>query len=102
MKCILTGWGKHGVDESMPGDLYGQPWKLRQAVLPLVADEECRIIYLEGADFSIQETMQCAGGDGHTSCNGDSGGPLVCYKEAEQTWFQAGSNIIIKRLIISF
>ena len=102
MKYILTGWGKHGVDESMPGDLYGQPWKLRQAVLPLVADEECRIIYLEGADFSIQETMQCAGGDGHTSCNGDSGGPLVCYKEAEQTWFQAGSNIIIKRLIISF
>ena len=96
MKCILTGWGKHGVDESMPGDLYGQPWKLRQAVLPLVADEECRIIYLEGADFSIQETMQCAGGDGHTSCNGDSGGPLVCYKDAEQTWYQAGSNFIIK------
>ena len=45
MRCILSGWGKHGKDEHMPGDLYGQPWTLRQATLPLMSDEECRVIY---------------------------------------------------------
>ena len=30
--------------------------------------------------------MQCAGGEGKTSCNGDSGGPLVC--ENGGTWYQ--------------
>ena len=29
MNCILSGWGKHGPSESIPGDIYGQPWKLR-------------------------------------------------------------------------
>ena len=88
MKCILSGWGMHDVDESMARDMYGQPWKLRQATLPLLEDAECARIYLDGAGFTIQETMQCAGGDGHTSCNGDSGGPLVCYNEEDQSWYQ--------------
>lgn len=43
-------------------------------------------IYLEEANFQIQPTMQCAGGEGRTSCNGDSGGPLVC--ENGGTWYQ--------------
>ena len=34
--------------------------------------------------------MQCAGGDGHTSCNGDSGGPLVCYNTIDLSWYQVG------------
>ena len=42
----------------------------------------------EGADFAIQPMMQCAGGDGHTSCNGDSGGPLVCYSDQDSSWYQ--------------
>ena len=84
--CILTGWGKYGREEDIPGDLDGQPWKLRQATLPLMGDEECFIIYEEGAAFTIEETMQCAGGDGHAACNGDIGGPLVCFKEDK--WFQ--------------
>lgn len=87
MECILSGWGSTP-GESHPSDLYGQPYKLRQAALPLVDDSTCRQIYLEGADFEIQDTMQCAGGDGKTSCNGDSGGPLVC-KKGDQ-WFQVG------------
>ena len=45
MKCVLSGWGRHGTDEHIPGDLYGQPWTLRQATLPLMSDEECRAIY---------------------------------------------------------
>ena len=86
--CVLTGWGKYGPGEHIPGDLYGQPWKLRQVTLPLLGDEECSTIYQEGAGFTIEETMQCAGGDGHTACNGDSGGPLVCFNQ--DRWFQVG------------
>ena len=66
MECVLTGWGKIGEDESEPGDSFGQPWRLRQTTLPLVSDDQCHDIYLEGAGFTIQETMQCAGGDGQT------------------------------------
>ena len=84
--CVLTGWGRMGEGEDAAGDMYGQPWRLRQVTLPLVSDEECAEIYLEGANYPIQPTMQCAGGDGHTACNGDSGGPLVCYREG--LWYQ--------------
>ena len=86
MDCYLSGWGKIGDGESMPVDIYGQPYKLRQALLPLVSDQSCQTIYLEGANFEIQPTMQCAGGEGRTSCNGDSGGPLVCEKDG--IWYQ--------------
>ena len=88
-ECVLTGWGLMGPAESEPGDSFGQPWRLRQATLPLVEDSECQQIYMEGAAFTIQETMQCAGGDGHTACNGDSGGPLVCRLE-DNYWYQVG------------
>ena len=87
--CVLTGWGMMGEGESEPGDGFGQPWRMRQATLPLVVDAQCQQIYLEGAGFSIQDTMQCAGGDGHTACNGDSGGPLVCRLE-DGYWYQMG------------
>ena len=88
-ECVLTGWGMMGEGESEPGDAFGQPWRLRQATLPLVEERECEEIYLEGAGFTIQETMQCAGGDGRTACNGDSGGPLVCRLE-DGFWYQVG------------
>ena len=48
--------------------------------------------YLEEANFQIQPTMQCAGGEGSTSCNGDSGGPLVC--ENGGTWYQVTDLLI--------
>ena len=51
---------------------------------------ECSQVYQEGAGFTIQETMQCAGGEGRTSCNGDSGGPLVCYSQQDNSWYQVG------------
>ena len=84
----LLGWGRVGSDEHVSGNLDGMPWKLRQATLPLVPDASCSSIYQEGANFEIQETMQCAGGDGRTSCNGDSGGPLVCFNDVDQKWYQ--------------
>ena len=62
MECYLSGWGRVGHGENMPQDIYGQPYKLRQAMLPLVDDKSCQEIYMEGANFEIQPTMQCAGG----------------------------------------
>jgi len=88
MNCFLSGWGKHGPTENIPSDIYSQPWILRRAKLPLVDDATCSQVYLEGAGFNIQSTMQCAGGAGETSCNGDSGGPLVC--EVDGRWYQVG------------
>ena len=85
---IFKGWGNVGKNEHVPSDLYGQAFKLRQAVLPLVDDKSCKTIYLEGANFDIQPKMQCAGGEGRTSCNGDSGGPLVCKSLEGDRWFQ--------------
>ena len=91
MECYLSGWGRAGPNEHIPSDIYGQPVKLRQALLPLMKDEQCKKIYLEGANFEIQPTMQCAGGEGLTSCNGDSGGPLVCKKD--DTWYQVRTKV---------
>jgi len=87
--CILSGWGKQAPGEGIPADDFGQPWRLRRGELPLISDEECAQIYLEGAGFTIQPTMQCAGGMGKSACNGDSGGPLVCQGE-DGKWYQAG------------
>lgn len=101
MECYLSGWGKVGPGENLPVDQYGQPYKLRHAMLPLVDDQSCQDIYMEGANFEIQPKMQCAGGEGRTSCNGDSGGPLVCKKDdkyyqvcrSKVTWEKQSSSI---------
>ena len=56
-----------------------------------MSDAECSDIYMEGANFPIQPTMQCAGGRGTAACNGDSGGPLVCRGD-DGRWYQVGWN----------
>ena len=63
-------------------------------LLRLLIDEMLKLEYrlqllLQPSLQVIQETMQCAGGDGHTACNGDSGGPLVCRLE-DGYWYQVG------------
>ena len=40
----LKGWGKAGEGEGVSSDPTGQPWALRQAVLPLVADQDCQVL----------------------------------------------------------
>ena len=50
-------------------------------------------MYLEDANLQIEPTMQCAGGEGSTSCNGDSGGPLVC--EIGGIWYQVNSSSLL-------
>jgi hypothetical protein len=56
--CLLSGWGRLGPGDSAETDMFGQPWRLRRALLPLVGDLECKEIYQEGAGFTIQPTMQ--------------------------------------------
>lgn len=97
--CVLSGWGKQADGEGIPADEFGQPWRLRRGLMPLMTDADCARIYLEGADFPTQDTMECAGGchnwpdacdeEGRAGCNGDSGGPLVCQAE-DGKWYQNG------------
>ena len=39
----LLGWGRAGEEENIPSDVANQPWALRQAILPLMADQECQV-----------------------------------------------------------
>ena len=57
-----------GEGESEPGDSFGQPWRLRQATLPLVEDAQCEEIYLE-----VREAAVIAG---LANCCAVSGGRL--------------------------
>ena len=39
----FKGWGRAGEEENIPTDVANQPWALRQAILPLMADQECQV-----------------------------------------------------------
>ena len=92
MHCLVSGWGKVGRGEdSISVDENRLPWKLRQATLPLIDNEMCSW----SETIPIQDSMQCAGGEGRTSCNGDSGGPLVCYNEKDEKWYQVKDSKIL-------
>ena len=30
LQCVLTGWGQVGEGEAVGGDMFGNPWLLRQ------------------------------------------------------------------------
>ena len=30
LQCVLTGWGQVSEDEGVGGDMFGNPWLLRQ------------------------------------------------------------------------
>ncbi|XP_007484920.1 plasminogen isoform X2 [Monodelphis domestica] len=69
--CHVTGWG-----ETQGTSPRGQ---LKQASLPVVANDVCNNRrYLGGR---VKSTELCAGHliGGEDSCQGDSGGPLVCF-----------------------
>ncbi|KXJ23503.1 Plasma kallikrein [Exaiptasia diaphana] len=79
-ECTVSGWGKLNEENSE------MPSRLRQAVVPLVSQEDC-----ERAYRGINSRMLCAGfpQGGTDSCNYDSGGPLVC-KNKSGVWEQVG------------
>ncbi|EDV91266.1 trypsin eta [Drosophila grimshawi] len=61
-KCFISGWGNNARE-------------LRQAVVPIVHDVMCNLIYIY-----MPQSQLCAGWlqGGIDACKGDSGGPLVC------------------------
>ena len=49
----FKGWGRAGEEENIPTDVANQPWALRQALLPLVADQDCQV-GIASLIFSVQ------------------------------------------------
>ncbi|XP_020912693.1 anionic trypsin-1 [Exaiptasia diaphana] len=78
--CTVTGWGKLTEGARRIPDI------LRQAVVPLVSQEDC-----EKANKGITSRMLCAGypEGGIDACTNDSGGPLACQTKSG-IWEQVG------------
>ncbi len=76
--ATVIGWGTTSENDEQP------PSVLRQVVVPIVSDQDCRVAYptlsFDGYVLGFDPaTMVCAGvpGGGLDSCYGDSGGPLM-------------------------
>lgn len=69
-----SGYGRLGVNESLPGHL-------RSANVPLVPVDKCRRTYPE----VVRHANLCAGNELFDSCKGDSGGPLWTRAEQNST-----------------
>lgn len=69
----VAGWGSTKEGGSLSNVLL-------KATIPVVSDEDCRVIY--GAEV-IDDSMLCAGytSGGYDSCQGDSGGQLMLQDE---------------------
>ncbi|CAL4073443.1 unnamed protein product, partial [Meganyctiphanes norvegica] len=80
--CIVTGWGK---------DVFGEAGKyakyyciisiLKEVSIPAVSHGECQRMLQStrlGSSFTLDNSFNCAGGNGEDSCTGDGGSPLVC------------------------
>ena len=78
----VTGWGN-----TLPNPPGGtnSPERLREVVVPIIANSACA-----GAYSNLTDNMLCAAvpEGGKDSCQGDSGGPLVIFNGGE--WQQAG------------
>jgi len=72
--CWITGWGQVSFKARVPYQNV-----LREAMVPLISDEDCRRRSKYGYN-QLTEYMLCAGylKGGTDTCQGDSGGPLVC------------------------
>ncbi|KAL5457189.1 hypothetical protein EMCRGX_G034434 [Ephydatia muelleri] len=74
--CTVSGWGHLTKDSTVSPDL------LREAVVPLVSDSQCKKAYKR-----VFPTWLCAGYPNGTqdACQNDSGGPLVCRQGTRWT-----------------
>jgi secreted trypsin-like serine protease len=74
--ATVTGWGNTIAQPVGPGPglwLFDGPNRMREARVPIVADDECAAVY--GADYSPRLAV-CAGKTRLDTCQGDSGGPM--------------------------
>jgi len=81
----VKGWGR--LYEGGPS-----PTVLQEVSLPIITNDKCKdlifhlgpsfISIIEDFNYTVPNTMICAGGQGgKSSCNGDSGGPMVVQDE---------------------
>ncbi|KRT85679.1 Trypsin, partial [Oryctes borbonicus] len=76
-ECFASGWGKRE---------FGRKNKyssiLKKIQLPMVPRDKCQVDLRStrlGANFILDKTFVCAGGEtGQDTCTGDGGSPLVC------------------------
>lgn len=87
-QCQAAGWGKNAF-----GDLGNFQNLLKEVSLPMVDHRLCQNALRQtrlGPNFSLHESMICAGGEaGSDTCEGDGGSPLVC-RDREGTFMLAG------------
>ncbi|TRZ02522.1 hypothetical protein DNTS_026577 [Danionella cerebrum] len=78
----ITGWGNIKSGVSLPS-----PGILQEAVVPVVANDQCNILLGAG---KVTSNMMCAGvlKGGKDTCQGDSGGPMVSRQCS--VWVQSG------------
>ncbi|XP_047497186.1 LOW QUALITY PROTEIN: uncharacterized protein LOC125044534 [Penaeus chinensis] len=87
-QCQAAGWGKNAF-----GDLGNFQNLLKDVSLPMVDQRLCQNALRQtrlGPNFSLHESMICAGGEaGSDTCEGDGGSPLVC-QDRDGTFRLAG------------
>ncbi|XP_077967597.1 chymotrypsinogen A-like [Styela clava] len=84
--AVTSGWGYIN-GGSNPNTI---PNNLQHTELPLVDSATCNSMWTVLPNQQrIDDSMQCAGGDGATSCMGDSGGPLV--QQVNGVWTLVGA-----------
>ncbi|XP_063614616.1 uncharacterized protein LOC134787733 [Penaeus indicus] len=87
-RCQAAGWGKNAFGEV--GDFQNL---LKEVSLPMVDHRLCQNALRQtrlGPNFSLHESMICAGGEaGSDTCEGDGGSPLVC-QDRDGTFRLAG------------
>ncbi len=84
LSATVIGWGDQNSDPKKPSNY---PIDLKQASVPIVAQNTCSTAYT-----GITARMICAGfaKGGIDSCQGDSGGPLLVSSGLAGIWRQAG------------
>jgi len=78
-----SGWGyTTQIQQSTPNDM-------QFTDIPLVSQADCQAVW--GDVIEITDRIQCAGGNGVSSCMGDSGGPLTIVENGVTTLIGAVS-----------
>ncbi|GLV45874.1 uncharacterized protein CBL_11671 [Carabus blaptoides fortunei] len=81
--CFVTGWGRRS-QSAKHSEI------LKEVEVPLWPKIRCDYALKShfGTNYSLPDTVLCAGAEGNDACDGDGGGPLVCEDTGQ--WYQVG------------